>query len=132
MTQTLQKSLLLLVAAVGIAALFIVLSQPFKVGAEDATVIPASLATTSLMSVGPQNATTLMATSSCTARIITTYGNPIMLTFSDYLNQSPTATFGHLQAASTTVVYDAGEVGCGLVKAYGYTASTSITFTSMR
>ena len=75
---------------------------------------------------------TLFATSSCNARIITTYANPVMLTFSDYAGQTPTATFGHLQSASTTVVYDSGIYGCGLVKAYGYTATTAITVSETR
>jgi hypothetical protein len=51
-----------------------------------------------------------------------------MLTFSDYANQTPTGVFGHLQAASTTVVYDSGQFGCDRVKAYSFGAST-ITIT---
>ena len=96
------------------------------------TGLPASVATTSLMVVGPLSANTLIATSSCAARIITTYANPIMLTMTDRIGQTPTGSFGILQLASTTVVYDSGQYGCGLVKAYGFTASTSITFTDVR
>lgn len=94
--------------------------------------LPAMVATTSNPGIGP-TALTLFATSTnCAARVITTYANPAMFTFSDYAGQTPTATFGHLQLASTTVVYDSGQYGCGLVKAYGYTATTSITVSESR
>ena len=77
-------------------------------------------------------AQSLFATSTCTARIISTEGaSSIRLTFSDYAGQSPTGTFGHVQLASTTVVYDAEQYGCGLVKAYSYT-SQLITITEMK
>lgn len=59
---------------------------------------------------------TLFATSSCSARIITTAGAPITVTFSDKVGQTPTATFGILQGSSTSVVYDSGQFGCGLIK----------------
>jgi hypothetical protein len=128
----LQRTLVGLVALpLGAAALYFFVGVPSAESSAPSGV-PATIATSSLMSVGPSNAVTLQATSSCTARVITTYANPVMLTFSDYIGQSPTAVFGHLQAASTTVAYDSGLYGCGLVKAYGYTASTSITFTSVR
>jgi len=92
--------------------------------------LPASVATTSAAAVST-TASTLFATSTCNARIITTYADPVMLTFSDYAGQTPTATFGHLQSASTTVVYDSGQYGCGLVKAYSYGTQT-ITVTETR
>lgn len=133
MKQTLQNTLLALAGMFLVIALgYALMSGPFFAKAEDATTLPATIATSSLIAVGPQEVTTIIATTSCTARIITTYANPVMLTFSDVLGQSPSGTFGHLQPASTTVVYDAGEYGCGKVKAYGYTATTSITFTSAR
>lgn len=92
-------------------------------------VIP-QVATSSLMSVGPQNAVTLFAkASNCTARIISTGANPIMLSFSSVL--APAAQVGHYQAASTTVSYDNAVYGCGQVSAYGYSASTSITVTGL-
>jgi len=82
--------------------------------------------------VGPGNATTLFSVnSSCTSRKITTYANPIMLTFatSTDLDQTvePTGSFGHLQAASTTVDYDSGTNGCGVWQAFGFGASTTIS-----
>ena len=87
------------------------------------TGLPATIATTSPATVGT-TAISVFATSSCSARIITTYASPVMLTFSDYSGQTPTGTFGHLQAASTTVVYDSGQYGCGLVKVYSFTTQT--------
>ena len=36
------------------------------------------------------------------------------------------ATQGVVQAASTTVVYDASEFGCNLVRVYGFDSSTNI------
>jgi hypothetical protein len=83
--------------------------------------------------VGIQEITTLVATTTnCTNRVITTAGQPIMLTFSDMVGAVPTATFGHLQSASTTVIYDGGQFGCGKIKAYGYIASTTITVSNYR
>ncbi len=87
--------------------------------------------------VGPQNATTLFSANvDCTSRIITTYANPIMLTFatSSALASTvePTGVFGHLQAASTTIAYDSGIYGCGLWQAYGYSASTTISISEFK
>ena len=106
----------------------------FSAGASAPSGLMSTVATTSLMGVGPSlnGITTLFATSSCTARIITTYANPIMLTFSDYAGDLPTGVFGHLQAASTTSVYDSGLYGCGRVRAYGFVATTSITVSETR
>lgn len=89
-----------------------------------------SVASSSLMSVGPGNATTLFAKNSgCAVRIVTTYANPVMLSFTSSL--TPTGGIGHLQAASTTVPYENGTYGCGQLSAYGFTASTSITVTQL-
>ena len=84
----------------------------------------ATIATSSSYSL-TTTASVLFATSTCAARIITTQASPIMLTFSDYAGQTPTALLGHLQAASTTVAYDSGLYGCGLVKAYSFTTATT-------
>lgn len=69
---------------------------------------------------------TLVATSTCTARTISTSASAVMLTFSDYAGQAPTGSFGILQPASTTVTYDSGQYGCGLVKGFSF-ASQLIT-----
>lgn len=132
MTQTLQKIVLYTVVIGMIAVVLYSLYQVNQAHATDATTIPATIATSSLMVVGPQSANTLFATSTCTSRVITTYANPVMLTFSENQGNVPTAVYGHLQSASTTVAYDAGLYGCGKMKAYGYTASTSITVTEAR
>lgn len=84
------------------------------------------------ITVGSSNAITLFSRNDgCTARIITTYASPIMITFATSTDLSstvkPTGTFGHLQAASTTVSYDSGMYGCGVWQAYGFGASTTIS-----
>lgn len=93
-------------------------------GASAPSGLPATIASSSSYSL-TTTASTLFATSSCSARIVTTQASPIMLTFSDYSNQTPTAMYGHLQAASTTVAYDSGLYGCGLVKVYSFTTATT-------
>ena len=113
------------------------LAVTYMVGASAVTVyaaqpsgIAANVATTSNPLIGTTGAT-LFATSTCSSRVITTYASPIMLTFSDYAGQTPTATFGHLQSASTTVVYDASVYGCGRFQAYSF-VSGSTTVSEMR
>lgn len=91
----------------------------------------ADIATSSTKSVGPQAVTTLFTSNIvCTSRIISTVSQPIMLSFDP--NITPTATRGHLQAASTTEMYDAGLYGCGAVTVYGHNASTTITSSELR
>lgn len=91
---------------------------------------PAFIATSSNPTVDT-TARLLFATSSCTARTITTYASPVMLTFTDNPGRVPSAIYGHLQAASTTVVYDATQVGCGAVRIYSFT-SQAITVSEAR
>jgi len=85
----------------------------------------ATVASTSQSAVSA-TAITLFATSTCTSRTISTLGAPIMLTFSDITGQTPTASLGFVQGASTTVTYDAELYGCGRVRAYSF-GSQSIT-----
>lgn len=92
--------------------------------------LPTSVASTTSQAVST-TARLLVATSTCDARIITSRAQPLMLTFSDYNGATPTAQFGHLQAASTTVTYDSGVYGCGAVKVYAY-GTDSITVTETR
>jgi hypothetical protein len=89
-----------------------------------------SVATTSNPTV-TTTAAVVFATSTCASRIITTSAAPVMMTFSDYAGQTPTGSFGHLQAASTTVAYDAGVYGCGLVKVFSQ-GTQVITVTETR
>lgn len=109
---------------------FFVSYNVYNAKASAPTGLATTLQTQLNKTVGIQEITTLVATTtSCTNRVITTAGQPIMLTFNDAL---PTATFGHLQSASTTIVYDGGQFGCGKIKAYGYIASTTITVSDFR
>lgn len=112
------------IAALAIVAVLyasFLFANPFTAGAEDATQIPAVVATTSVAGV-TTSASTIFATSSCTGRVISTRESAIMLTFSDNQGQVPTGLYGHVQAASTTVAYDAGTYGCGAFKAFSFTA----------
>ena len=81
--------------------------------------LPATVSTTSQETLST-TALQLFATSTCSARIISTSGQPIMLTFSDKQGSVPTGSFGLIQAASTTVVYDSGQYGCGSVRGYSF------------
>lgn len=99
-------------------AYLLIMGQPVSVKAK-AGELPATVATTSNPTVGT-TPLLLFATSTCGVRIISTTASPIMLTFSDVQGSIPTATFGTLQAASTTVVYDNGQYGCGAYRAYAF------------
>lgn len=104
--------------------------------------IPATLATSSSATVGPQTvsvasttASVFLGTSNCASRVISTQGFDVRLMFSNSQFSSttanPTAAIGFLQLASTTVVYDASVYGCGFVNAYGL-ASTTLTISEYR
>lgn len=115
-----------------VAVLLIVGSQISPVQGAAPAGIPATVATSSQATTAANAALTLVATSTnCVARVISTRASAVMLTFSDYAGQTPTGTFGHLQTASSTVVYDSSIYGCGLIKVYSYTADT-ITVTETR
>jgi hypothetical protein len=92
--------------------------------------LPATVATTSNPTVTATPGRNF-ATSTCATRIITTSASPIMITFSDFQGDVPTGSFGHLQAASTTVAYDSGQYGCNAVRIYSFT-SQSVTLTETR
>lgn len=92
--------------------------------------------------VGTTSPVTLFSANiDCTSRAVTTSGASIMLTFStstDMIKANiPTPQYGHLQLASTTVVYDAGIYGCGTWRVYGYpyevhTPSTTVYITEFK
>lgn len=92
--------------------------------------LPATVATSSSPTINTTPAI-LFATSTCATRVITTVASPIMLTFSDVQGKVPSGTTGHLQAASTTVAYDADLYGCGTFRAFGF-VSSAITVTESR
>lgn len=92
------------------------------------------VASTSLISVGPQNnvwsgygTTTREPNYACASRIVSTVGQPVMISFSSVSSTSLSQTAGFLQAASTSIVYDSGLYGCGYMTIRGLNASTTIT-----
>lgn len=117
------------IQALAVVALFaltiIALVLSFSTNPAEANAIPgvvAPIATTSNPTVTNSSAL-VFATSSCSARIISTSASPIMITFGDVAgNGGPTGSFGHIQAASTTVIYDSGQVGCGALRIYSFTS----------
>ena len=82
---------------------------------------------------GVRAAEQIIATSSCSSRVITTKTSPITLTFADGMGTA-SERFGHLQAASTTAAYDAERYGCGRITAYPFDVGaeqTTITITNV-
>lgn len=110
-----------------------IIIQASKASAAAPSGLPATVATSSPagITVGT-TAITVFATSTCSARIISTVNKPIMITFTDIAGQTPSATFGHVQSASTTVAYDSGIYGCGALKVYGFDSNTVITVSESR
>mgnify|MGYP001612020141 FL=1 len=105
--------------------------------------LPAVIATSSQPTVGTTAVALWSAGNSngnCSSRVISTQGKAIMLSFGDRPNYpagnrattTVSGTLGFLQAASTTVTYDASVYGCGSVSAYGFDSSTTITIAEFR
>lgn len=127
MTKT-QSLTYIIVAALILAVIYLYGASASRVGASAPPGNIAFMATTSMQAVNT-TASLLFATSSCSARIVSTVASPVMLTFYDASSTSiglnvPSGVFGHLQAASTTVVYDSGQYGCGTMRAFSFVAST--------
>lgn len=133
--KSLYNRLDLIVLAIFLTALALVMCvSTFSAKIADASApsgLPATIATTTKVVMASRTAGPVIATSTCSARIISTQGVSIMLTFSDFQGDTPTASLGIGQAASTTVAYDSGQYGCGLVKAWA-DAATSITVIDSR
>lgn len=128
---TLQKTILGFGAALFlIVGAFIAGSYTYHASASAPSGLQATMATSSNPTVGT-TALLVFATSTCATRIVSTYASPVMMYFSDFTGQRPSATAGHLQAASTTVAYDSGLYGCGAVYMYGF-VSTAITVSEAR
>lgn len=132
MTSTLKISLFV---GIIITALLLVGSQ-ILIGYQahaSAGQLPGTLASTTAITEGTGTGGGLaIATSTCSARVISTSGTSgIMITFSDYAFQTPTAIFGNWQGASTTVVYDAALYGCGAVRIFSF-ATQQVTVTDVR
>jgi hypothetical protein len=120
------KFILGVATVIAIGALYLAFSPPVaNIGNVITQGIVPKIATSSTISVGPQAVTTIFsANSACTTRIVTTFAQAVMLSFSSSV--TPTGTVGHLQSGSTTVAYDNALYGCGAVTTYGF-ASTTIT-----
>lgn len=94
----------------------------------------AQLKTATTTTVGPsaQRITIFGLKSDCKARVVTTNYAAVWLSFGEpttngNLSSSTLSNAaGHYQAASTTVAYDSGLFGCGVMTGYAV-ASTSIT-----
>lgn len=130
-------SLLALIAIVAIAFLFAY--QPKDAGASTPGNVVAGVATSTAVSVGPQNnvwtgfgTTTRESASNCSARIISTTGDGIMISFGTVSSTTLSQTRGHIQAASTSVAYNAETYGCGYLTVRGQNSSTTITITETR
>lgn len=68
----------------------------------------------------------------CASRVVTTKGDSaIMLSFGALSSSTLSGSAGHWQGASTTVAYDGGIYGCGLLSALGY-SSTTVTTSEFR
>ena len=97
--------------------------------------IPTRVATTSTVQVGLQDDALLFEPTggiaySCDSRIVTTKAQAIVINFAGTSTSTATSSLssiqGHIQLASTTVVYDAGIYGCGYWGALAVTASSSV------
>jgi hypothetical protein len=104
----------------------------------------AIVSTTSPVTVGPQERLVWFSGRSnqprvdCAARIISTGGRDISLTFSGTSSSTATSTLsltlasGHIQLASTTVTYPVETYGCGYIGLRGYGATSTIIITETR
>lgn len=137
MQSSINKKILLAVIflfiSVGIFAFSLILSGASKAGATAPAGLNAQVATTSTVSVGPLNNVYALGTTTnesryqCAARIISTAGQPIMISFASLSSTTLSQVVGFQQVASTTVAYDGGLYGCGYMTIRGMTASTTIT-----
>lgn len=102
--------------------------------ADSAGLWPVHIQSATTTTVGT-SAVTLFAddtTNSCKARVVTTNGTGVSISFDDVTGFGSTTisvTKGHWQPASTTVVYDSALYGCGLMSAIA-AASTPVTISS--
>jgi len=129
MTKT-QVKISQVIIVIGLIAFALILLTQKSFGSAPSG-LPATVSTSSPYTVSIGTSVTLIATSTCAARIVSTGAGAVNLTFSDISGQTPSGTYGHWQAASTTVAYDSGQFGCGLVKAYGMSTGI-LTITETR
>ena len=81
--------------------------------------LESTLATSTRFTVTGAVLTLVASSTNCSSRVITTGANAINLSFSDIQGDRLTGFNGHWQAASTTVSYDGGLYGCGLIRVRG-------------
>ena|SRR3990167_4785155 len=105
------------------------LNPPLGQAAEDSAAFPLTSTNSSL---AVNTVSTLTATTSCVARIISTGVVGVHLTFSDTAGDTLTGRMGHIQAASTTVNYNSNVYGCGLVRVRSDGAATQIRITEVK
>lgn len=80
---------------------------------------------TATTSVGPTGVVTIASDrTNCAGILVSTVDKPVTLSFDE---TNPTATVGHLLASSTNNYFSAENYGCGDIKAFGLTASSTIT-----
>ncbi len=123
------------IIAIALFAFFFAVEQPqTSLGEAQASAVTVRIATST--AVGPQGPsvvkTQLFAmNTSCKSRVISTVGTAIMLSFDDIAgagnigSTTLSGSVGFVQGASTTVVYDAEEYGCGVWNGWA-AASTTI------
>lgn len=145
MTKTIQNISIIALVSIFIMAIsiFVGVNVNFA-GAAAPSGLPAQVSTSSSMQAGPQQATVWFSgpqtftNVNCAARIITTGAQAVALTFSGTSSSTATSTLtgilaaGHVQAASTTEVYDGGIYGCQYLGIRGYGATTTIFITETR
>ena len=95
---------------------------PIEVGQATAG-LPATYGTSTDYAV-TTSVLTLVSTSSCASRVITTGNFSIDLSFSNRQGDKLTNLAGHRQNASTTEVYDSGVYGCDLWRVRGDSTGT--------
>ena len=121
------KSLYIVIGVLAVIVLVWIFKSPVPLtGAPPG--LESTLATSTKFAVVQGTVLTLVSTSTtCSSRVITAGTNPISLTFSNMQGDRLTGFVGHWQAASTTVSYDGGIYGCGLIRVRGETGASFIT-----
>ena len=86
-------------------------------GADDLQATGATASTTAFTLAKASEESIIATSTNCSARIISTgQDGDLHLTFRD--GDTPTATAGVLQTASTTAIYENDVFGCGMIRAF--------------
>jgi len=116
---------LLVLMAIALGFIFGNLTQIPSALGEAFTGSISQIDTATTTTVGPDTIVTIFSKGTeCDARVVTTSDAAVRLGFGTVTGFTVSATAGHIQAASTTVVYDSGLYGCGNVTAYGWSSTT--------